>query len=194
MRAQLPNAISILRIGLAIPLIFLSYNLTFRTYIASVIIVVVAGVSDALDGFVARRWKLTSELGYVLDTVGDRAVHLALVLAFMVRYHIHPGLVWLLLFRDVCVYGVRLLCKEWLRCSMELRWISLVHATILRIWLCLFIVRDGVILFTGSDALDNHAFQVTQWSLISVTIVVSYWGLIKSFSWLHADMQTIETQ
>lgn len=186
-RTQLPNALSILRVALAVPLLLLSYHNTVRTYVATVFIFALANISDALDGFLARRWRLTSELGYILDTLGDRAVHLALLLVFLLRYHIHPLLIWLLLFRDIGIYAVRLLCKEWLRRSLELRWISLLHATILRIWLCLFLLRDGVSLFTGKDALANSAFQVTQLSFLTITIAISYYGLLKSLSWLRAS-------
>lgn len=53
---------------------------------------VVAGVSDAVDGFVARRFNQQSELGAWLDPMADK---LLLVSVFVVLGHIHELPLWL---------------------------------------------------------------------------------------------------
>jgi phosphatidylglycerophosphate synthase len=141
-------------------------------------------LTDALDGYLARRWKVTSSLGYVLDTMGDRAVHLAMVLMFFERYGLHPVLIWLLVFRDIGIYAVRVLSKDWLRKSKAARPISLFHTTCLRIWLALFLIRDGIRVFKGADLLDTRYFNISQLTLLCTTILVSYYGLYRSLSWL----------
>lgn len=184
MYLQIPNALSVSRILVAVLVVLASAHLELRTYIATVCMLVIAMVTDALDGYLARRWGTTSELGYVLDTMGDRAIHLALVLVFLVRYSFHPLFVWLLIFRDVGIYAVRVLSKEWLQKSRQMRGISLFHAMSLRIWLGLFLLRDGFRVFTHSDPLNTFVFEATQMALLSMTIVVSYYGLFRSFGWL----------
>ena len=99
MRSYVPNALSVSRIATALLLVLLSERLTVVTYISTVSLLTFAMLTDALDGYLARRWKVTSSLGYVLDTMGDRAVHLAMVLMFFERYGLHPVLIWLLVFR-----------------------------------------------------------------------------------------------
>ena len=64
-----PNAMSLFRI-LVIPFFayfFLKDNLT-----AAVIALALSGLSDALDGFVARRFNQITELGKMLDPLADR--------------------------------------------------------------------------------------------------------------------------
>jgi hypothetical protein len=102
----------------------------------------------------------------------------------LVRYSFHPVFVWLLIFRDIAIYAVRVMSKDWLRKSRKMRPIFLFHTTCLRAWLGLFIFRDAVRVFTGSDKLDTLAFQLVQMALLIVTLVVSYYGLMRSFSWL----------
>ena len=148
------------------------------------VIVATAMATDALDGYLARRWNTTSEIGYVLDAMGDRALHLALVLIILVRYNFHPIIVWLLIFRDIGIYAVRVLTPTWLAQSRQLRWISVLHATNVRIWLAMFLIRDGVRIFTARDLLDTFVFEFTQTLLISSTIVFAYCGLFRSFRWL----------
>lgn len=64
--AHIPNSITCFRILGSLVLLFLpSFELSFYVLYA------LCGISDALDGFIARRFKLTSELGSLLDTIAD---------------------------------------------------------------------------------------------------------------------------
>ena len=91
---------------------------------------------------------------------------------------------WLLIFRDIGIYAVRVLSKDWLTKSLSLRWISVFHATCLRVWIALFLVQDGFRLFVQSDFPYSRAFEIAQLAVLWTTIVVSYYGLFRSFSWL----------
>jgi cardiolipin synthase (CMP-forming) len=65
----IPNLISFLRMAL-IP-VFAS--LLFYGYGATALVVfLVAGISDGLDGFIARRFKQESELGTIIDPIADK--------------------------------------------------------------------------------------------------------------------------
>ena len=69
----LPNLITLSRFFLAI---FLFYNYlpeNFNVYILVVIIAAI-GLSDSIDGIVARKYNLVSKLGIVLDPLTDRVV------------------------------------------------------------------------------------------------------------------------
>ncbi|MBZ5504780.1 MAG: CDP-alcohol phosphatidyltransferase family protein [Acidobacteriia bacterium] len=184
MRAQIPNALSVSRVFFGLVIVLLSRHLGVHAYVATVSILIVAMGSDALDGYFARRWELTSEIGYVLDAVGDRALHLAMLLVLLVRYRVHPVFVWLLVFRDVGIYAVRILSKDWLQRSRELRWISLFHATNIRLWFGLFVLREGFKVYTHSDLLGTPTFDVIQLTILWFTITLSYYGLFRSFGWL----------
>ena len=184
MHKQIPNALSVSRIVLAMFVVLASVKLELRTYVATVCMLALAMITDGLDGYLARRWKVESNLGYVLDTMGDRAVHLALVLVFLVRYSFHPLFVWLLIFRDIGIYAVRVLSRDWLKKSRQMRPVFLFHTMCLRIWLGLYIIRDGFRVFANSDVLNTLAFEAIQITLLCITIIVSYYGLFRSFSWL----------
>lgn len=69
---------------------------------------VVAGVSDFVDGYLARKWNQMTHLGRVLDPAADRMLTIVVVLALAVRGVIPWWLVAILLARDV-VMGVALL-------------------------------------------------------------------------------------
>ena len=157
-----------------------------------IVLVTLAMFTDYLDGYLARRWKVASDVGYVLDTLGDRAMHLSLILVVLVRYGINPVLVWLLIFRDIGIYAVRVLSMNWLARSKKARWMSLIHATAVRIWLGLFLLRDGIRVYLQRDILDKQWFETLQHVLIISSIAFSYYALAKSFDWImdqeHASL------
>lgn len=81
--AFLPNVITAFRICGSLSLIFIE-PLT----VAFFIIYTLSGISDALDGFIARRFGVTSELGTKLDTVADflfYAVMLVKILPILIK-------------------------------------------------------------------------------------------------------------
>ena len=52
-----------------------------QRFVAAFLIFVVAGVSDAVDGFIARRFDLRSELGSYLDPLADKALLISIYVA-----------------------------------------------------------------------------------------------------------------
>jgi phosphatidylglycerophosphate synthase len=169
---------------MAVGVLLLSYTLTTTTYLATVGLLICALLTDFLDGRIARHRGAVTELGYVLDTMGDRAIHLAVLLVFLVRYSFSPTVVWLLIFRDICIYAVRLLSRNWFSKSTSARWASKINAAALRLWLGLFVVRDGFRVFTGNDRLEGPTFQASQLLLLSIALITAYYSLLKSLAWL----------
>jgi cardiolipin synthase (CMP-forming) len=93
-----PNALSLLRL-LGVPL-FLWLILTSRDGLALTVLVV-SGVTDYLDGKIARRWGQVSSVGQLLDPAADRLYILATLLGLTVREIVPWQLTVALLARDV---------------------------------------------------------------------------------------------
>lgn len=96
----LPNAISIGRIILTIPIIGL---LVVENYHLALVLVFVAGVSDGLDGFLAKRFQWTSKLGAVLDPVADKILLISAYLILGLQLHLVWWVVAIVLFRDLAI-------------------------------------------------------------------------------------------
>ena len=75
----LPNLITLSRLFIVI-FLFTSFNPGEFNYISLIIIIALIGLSDSLDGIVARRYNLVSKLGVILDPFTDRIVFLLLLL------------------------------------------------------------------------------------------------------------------
>ena len=192
MRRRIPNILSLSRVVISIVVLILSAHVTAVAYTAIIVLVVLAMLTDCLDGYLARRWDVATDIGYVLDTLGDRAIHLSLTLVVLVRFAINPVIVWLLVFRDIGIYAVRVLSMNWLEKSKKARWMSLLHATAVRVWLSMFLLRDGIRVYLKRDLLDTVLFEAVQLGIITLSIVFSYYALAKSFDWIidqeHASL------
>jgi len=90
----LPNAVSALRL-LGVP-VFLWLVLGPEADVLAVLLLMVSGFTDWLDGYLARRLNQTSKLGEILDPVADRLYILAVVVGLALR-HIIPWWVALIL-------------------------------------------------------------------------------------------------
>jgi CDP-diacylglycerol--glycerol-3-phosphate 3-phosphatidyltransferase len=69
--AQLPNALTVLRLVL-IPVFALAFLADDGSSWTAGLIFFVAGATDQLDGFLARRWRVESRFGKLADPLADR--------------------------------------------------------------------------------------------------------------------------
>ena len=74
-----PNLITLFRLIASLYLFQLFQPFQINTYLL-VIIIAVIGLSDSLDGIVARKFNMVSELGIILDPFVDRTVFILLVI------------------------------------------------------------------------------------------------------------------
>lgn len=78
------NIVSISRIFIAFIALWLLFEGTVEAFIASVILTIVAFAMDGVDGYIARKYNQSSELGSVLDIMGDRIVEASYWITFAV--------------------------------------------------------------------------------------------------------------
>ncbi len=95
----LPNVLSFLRL-LGVPL-FLWLVLVPEADWWALAVLLFAGFSDYLDGYLARRWNQITRLGQLLDPLADRLYILAALIGLLLRDIIPLWLVVVLLSRDI---------------------------------------------------------------------------------------------
>lgn len=100
MLRQLPNLISCLRIALVAPLIVLLLQARYET---ALWIALAAGLSDALDGFLARHFNWRSRLGSLLDPAADKLLLVAAYLCLAQVGQVAWALALLVLARDAVI-------------------------------------------------------------------------------------------
>lgn len=115
---NIPNLISCGRI-LLVPLFVYSY-IKGNTWAAAAVLLI-SGLSDILDGMIARRFNMVTDLGKILDPVADKLIQAAMMFCLAIKL---PQLWYLLglhVFRELLlgVMGVYVLRSTGLVCSAK---------------------------------------------------------------------------
>lgn len=103
----LPNRLSLIRI-LSIPVIIMLISTQEEGFmIASCLLFIIAGITDGLDGFMARKLSMTSRLGLYLDPIADKLL-VSSVLIALTYYRMVPLWVTITLVgREFLINGLR---------------------------------------------------------------------------------------
>ena len=106
---SIPNLITLGRI-LLVPVIV--WAITAGEMRLAFGVFLVAGISDAVDGFLAKRFGMTSELGAYLDPLADKALIVSIYVALGIAGALPRWLVILVVSRDIMIVGAVML--SWL--------------------------------------------------------------------------------
>ena len=108
---SIPNLLSILRIAL-IPFV-LYYYLNGKVIVAGVALIISA-LTDAADGFIARRFDQSTELGKILDPIADKLTQLCVAFGLCLTYNALVPLVVVLGVKELLMglMGLTLLKRE----------------------------------------------------------------------------------
>ena len=99
---NIPNALTLLR-ALGVP-VFLYLFLIADQPIASFVVIALGGITDYLDGKIARALKQTSEFGAKFDPTVDRLYIAAVIIAFAIKDYLPWPLVFAIIARDLILF------------------------------------------------------------------------------------------
>jgi cardiolipin synthase len=99
---SLPNLITLGRL-LSVPLAI--WLVLSGALAAAFWLFVAAGLSDAVDGFIAKRFDQRSALGALLDPIADKALLVSMYVTLGLSSHLPTWLVILVVFRDALIVG-----------------------------------------------------------------------------------------
>jgi cardiolipin synthase len=106
---SIPNLITLARI-LMVPIVV--WAITSGQMLIAFVLFLAAGVSDAVDGFLAKRFNMASELGAYLDPLADKALIVSIYVALGITGAIPGWLVILVVSRDIMIISAVIL--SWL--------------------------------------------------------------------------------
>ncbi len=95
---HLPNILTIVRF-LLIPVIVL-FALS-NNYIAAIVVLTISGITDILDGYIARRFNLISDFGKLMDPFADKATQLTILVVLSIKGIIPFWIMLIVLLKEV---------------------------------------------------------------------------------------------
>jgi len=153
----LPNAISTLRL-IGVP-VFLWLLLSVQADGWALALIAVAGATDWLDGWIARRFQQGSRLGELLDPIVDRLYILAILCGFALREFIPWWLVAILVARDLVLTALMLPLRSRGIVGLPVTFLGKT-ATFLLLW------GFPLLLAGHIEGLPSEFFRTVGWALI----------------------------
>jgi len=169
----IPNLISIMRLILApIILVLLIQN----KYSLAVILFIVAGISDLIDGYIARHWKQQTTLGAYLDPAADKLLVVMCVSYFVVTGEAPWWWLAIIFLRDIMLAVGVLLLKN-VRAPVE------IFPTKFGKWATAFNMFALVVLFL------NHLYKIAGIGVFGVIVIAT---ILTSISFVQYFLKWFE--
>lgn len=111
-KENLPNILSLSRIAVVPLLIVLLYVDQRVVNLLTAVLIVLAAITDGIDGYLARKYNLVTVLGKLLDPIADK---LLIVVIMVMLVHLGRAPAWmvcLILCREIAVTGLRAVVAE----------------------------------------------------------------------------------
>lgn len=186
----IPNLLSLFRLCI-IPFITTTYSRGW--FLAATLLLVLSGVTDMLDGCIARRFHQISEFGKIIDPLADKLTMAAVVFALLLR---HPQMwmvmVVLVLKESAMLIGAYLLLRRGTRPS-ESKIFGKISTAVLYLVFFSIMVTDIIEGITGRQVLPVWAVWVMSGvcSLCMIAALVQYYPIFKG---IQSGTYNIETE
>ena len=172
---RLPNLISLARL-FAVPLVV--WLIVSGEMAAAFWVFVAAGVSDAIDGFIAKRFDAASTFGSYIDPLADKALLVSCFVALGIEGQIANWLVILVVFRDVLIIGGAILALPLGRpVSMQPLFISKLNTTLQIVLVALVLAGIGV-------GVRDGQFLLLMQYIVAATTLAS--GIVYAYRYVAA--------
>ena len=108
----IPNILTVMRIFLTPIFIICLFSDFFGAQLWALIIFIVASITDAYDGYLARKNNMVTDTGRFLDPLADKILLSSAFISFSIMGLIDIWMVALIIFRDLFVMGLRFLMSR----------------------------------------------------------------------------------
>ncbi len=166
-----PNALSVFRI-IIVP--FFAYYFLNKEILIATILLMLSALSDALDGFIARKFNQITELGKILDPFADKITQIVIAICLAIMY---PVICPLLIFFFIKEFGMLVLAFSLLRKNKNpgpSKWYGKV-ATVL------FYISVTVIVIMGMTGVERVTFDIVSYILLSITTIMMVYAVVKYY-------------
>ena len=169
---SIPNIITLGRIMLVPIIVWAIVSSQMEVAFA---VFLIAGISDAVDGFLAKRFNMTSELGALLDPLADKALLVSIYMALGIWGAIPRWIVILVVSRDIMIVAAVII--SWLfdrPVEMKPSKVSKLN-TVAQILLALVVLASLGFAFDAEWAIQSLTALVAMLTLASVVIYIIEW-------------------
>lgn len=168
----IPNALSVVRI-LIIP--FFAWSFLQDRLPLAVGLLVLSGLTDCVDGFIARKLNQVTELGKMLDPLADKLTQGVVALCLAMRFPVIGPVLLVFIVKELVMLccAIGLLKKKKRPCAAQ--WYGKVATVMFYASVALIVVMDGFL------HVEGLAFQVISYVLLGLTAAMMIYSAVRYF-------------
>ena len=166
---NIPNVLSIFRIVILIP--FVKYVLK-EDYIMSGLILIISGISDILDGIIARKFNQVTDIGKMLDPVADKITLVTIMICVSIKFPKMLDFMIILVIKDILMLGAGVILLKNNKTPPAAKWYGKLSTIIFYI---------SVICIISIKAIWNVDFEILNTFLMVFTVVFMIYSLWRYF-------------
>ena len=190
MKLNIANSLTLFRIALTpIFIIFLFYEHP-NAKLWALMVFLVASITDALDGYFARKHDQVTEQGRFLDPLADKILILSALISFAVLEIIPFWMVGLIIFRDLFITGLRVV--------MNNKGFQMVTSNIAKAKTSFqVVIIVTILLYLGSanlpfDWVDNYILIIREYELIYyLTLLITVFTVFTGIAYIYDNRSAI---
>lgn len=178
----LPNQLTVLRIILT-PVFFFLFLSDERVMVQiSLVVYIIAAITDWYDGWLARKFNYITEWGKFLDPLADKILTSTAFTAFAFVGVLKGWMVVLIIIRDIFITVLRMYAdykKVSFTTSYSAKWKTFLQMAFLYYLLLVYTLRTVDFIYTGSEKLFNGLMnqQAIYFTMLIITIFTVFTGV-----------------
>lgn len=169
---NIPNLITLLRIAL-IP--FFAYFYLVDKIIISTCVIVFSGITDIVDGYIARHFNQITELGKILDPFADKLTQVTLALCLGIKFNFLLPILIIFLAKELTMIVMSSILIKKKKTPGASKWYGKVSTV-------LFYISVVIIVMMSYSSMDTTDFIVISLSLLGITAVLMVYSAIRYFA------------
>lgn len=134
----IPNILSFVRLAL-IPLMAWLYCVK-EYYGWTLIVVIVSGATDVVDGFIARKLNMVTDFGKALDPIADKLTQCVLLICLISRFPLMLLPLCLMIIKEIVAFVLRLIIFEKTESVYSAEWHGKLNTVVLYLMMLLHII------------------------------------------------------
>lgn len=179
----IPNILSVIRILLVFVFVYLFFSM--GTPYPALLVFLLAGATDVIDGYLARRNHWITTLGKILDPVADKLMQCTVLVCLFLKQYIPLWFMLPFFFKEIFTLFIGFLVMQKRRVAVVSKWygkftVCLFYATIALAILCKDFLAQHVVLY--------HAMFVPA-SVLALIALVAY---VRHYAYLKNESQTCD--
>lgn len=183
----LPNQLTVLRIILTPVFLFLFLTGDPLMIQISLVVFIIAAITDWYDGWLARKFNYITEWGKFLDPLADKVLTSTAFFGFVIVGVLDLWMVILIIIRDLLITGLRSYAeyrKVSFTTSYTAKWKTFLQMLFLYYLLLIYTARTITQFYNGNEKLFAILFdhKIIFWSMLFITVFTVYTGITYIFS------------